>query len=1382
MRGTLFKKLTFLSAVFFLSLVFFILNPKESFADYKCKVSAGTCVPCTPDPSDPFDITKCNIGAICANPSEPTSQCGGVSLANCPDTDTELEGFTLLACAPAPTIPPPISPAIQPIPKAPVACNETRNDEFHSLRPYQASICNTDYQTGLYCGNSVYLTDTFTETKEGITTPSDPGTTLLSKNCVDHPELGVVVCDFGLNRLKTFSIDLHDLELPIMGNTEDVRNYTTSDYTKPESIDDLEKVNEYTSWYLNGVSNRAEYPYLSWDLQRVDWGIKDEHDLVDMSGPLNKLLPLRIQQRERINQVNNAVASIAKTATGIDQRHNQIVACTGKPRAVEILALFGFPNLDIELPIPCNRLNFWQSLVLAENRKRLTEFILPENQPPIEEDYADRPFVDYWKAYKEWRGNLCAKVPLPFGTILFCVNSPIQDIGIPSYVAEIFPYIPYSSTEDTLGKVRVEQNPQPIGQSDPIVVSNEIVSQAQANIYVPHMPENYQLADTLQQTFVPQDLPLDAPADETTTVGDEFCNVVQVKTNPGDNLFGNALNPQLSYDSTFSCQFGLPPKERTSACYDASKECHPVCEPDPIFGIPICHEECDSDARCYPTGYQSCSNSWGQQGCDTDYFCAEDCDPPQTAECRFTTLHSIPVYTETPYIDQVWSKLVAGPTSVFKRIFPKIGFDGPLSEIIDAPVAMTSSYTTTDPGTTVRAGTSASGVAAQLYFPHIGGIHEYFLECIQTALRPQELGRECGNFNTPESTSIAGTAILSFLVQNSTGGKYPQIENSGLDIHLTSNPKEIATYWRKTETAPQFGTPIGIGNAKGDADYTSPGIAMGRDGSAYTVWISQDTHSIFFRRRTSAGTWETQRTAYQSGNFLAHARIAVAANGDIFIIWHEDNQIRFATSSGDGSNWSGAASIGSVYGAQPSSIAAGPDGEMAIAYTDLTTVHAAVLGSNGFQNENASAGIPRGDGNAQPSITIAKGGIVVVAWRKVNGGLYVSTRSTTGVWSPVPIQTPKPAFGTISVNADTSGGLHLFWVTGSDHSAYYTYKAPGGPWIGTQLVENTGNFMANADGVASSGGRYYHGVAEEFLLNDPLPRIHYFLISGGGTGVGVTITPPGGGTPPAGQCALPTAADILTKISSWGLPAPHADFYNGARGYTQLRGQLNETKANWSALSMLAGEQYAKSHGFGSLQDYLTTAWLWFENGSGSYPNVYSINCNDNRSGFISATSAYCASSNFQIAGYQAAGKNYQTTYNQLYPGASNDTFRATINTVVQNSNLYAGTTSWKYQGSLDLLQYLQEVLQSGTVSQMAQTGNELVGFPNDQSGRKRQLLSLIAGKDPNMVAALNSGAVAGSLVTGLRGGGCVYGYICVTERQILSNMVYALWLLSCGQ
>ena len=99
------------------------------------------------------------------------------------------------------------------------------------------------------------------------------------------------------------------------------------------------------------------------------------------------------------------------------------------------------------------------------------------------------------------------------------------------------------------------------------------------------------------------------------------------------------------------------------------------------------------------------------------------------------------VVTETPKADEIWSRLVAGPSAIFKRIFPKVGEGGAILGILDMPAATKVTYSGTG---LVNAGNpeGRSGEAAELYFPHIGGISEYFLKGIQTILRPKGFGEQ----------------------------------------------------------------------------------------------------------------------------------------------------------------------------------------------------------------------------------------------------------------------------------------------------------------------------------------------------------------------------------------------------------------------------------------------------------------------------------------------------------------------------------------------------------------------------------------------------------------------------------------------------------------
>jgi hypothetical protein len=81
--------------------------------------------------------------------------------------------------------------------------------------------------------------------------------------------------------------------------------------------------------------------------------------------------------------------------------------------------------------------------------------------------------------------------------------------------------------------------------------------------------------------------------------------------------------------------------------------------------------------------------------------------------------------------------------------------------------------------------------------------------------------------------------------------------------------------------------------------------------------------------------------------------------------------------------------------------------------------------------------------------------------------------------------------------------------------------------------------------------------------------------------------------------------DILSLIKSYGLPPPTANSFNGANGYENLKEKLvSNPKAGWSAKALLDGERSFEQKG-GAVYRYLTTAWVWEENGAAGYSDVY---------------------------------------------------------------------------------------------------------------------------------------------------------------------------------
>lgn len=1267
------------------------------------------------------------------------------------------------------------APGINPIPQPTVDCTAVKNNEFHSLRPYQASVCNTNYTTALYCGNSIFLTDTFKVDESGDATPSAPGSSVVSLNCVDDTGDGVKRCDYVLNRTKTFSIDLRDIEIPIAGNTEDMRNYPNSAIPPKEAIYDGQKINEYVSWYLNGVPNAVEYGHI----QPIEGTVaqaspfpKNIGSQIDMSGPLNKLLPQRIQQELRGQQVKNAVSSKANTASGIDQRHDQIVGCTRKKLEQINYYIFNFTK-TVDITIPCNT-DFWDSLwngFLKESH-RLTEW--NGQLPPAEETYQNQTFLDYWQDYKEWRGNICVPITISSVKFLICVNPGITPFNTQPYIAQLFSLLPYTSTEDTIGRVEVEQAPLPLNQSDPITVQNEKVTQASEDIYVPHMAEDYQLAHSLQQTFVSQDLDLNAPADATTTVGDEFCNVVEVKSNPGDSVFGETLDPTLTYDAKFTCEFPL----------GSSGNCD-IPDPNDPTGIGVVA------GKCYPDGYSGCSLQGGS-GCGGGYKCGVGCDAPKVDECEFTTEHSIPVYTQTPYLDDIWAKLVAGPSSVFKHIFPKIGTDGVLSELLDAPSASSTTYTTTNLGTNISAANTRPGASAELYFPHLGGIHEYFLECIQTALRPQGQGRECGDFNTAISgVGLAGNVVGNFSI-NAPGSKLPQIRGINTTVNVTSNPNNQASFWTKDEQVDAFSASIGLGSARSNTDYgSSVGLTIS-NGIPYMAWM--DDNKIVMRKDTTGPLRLVYNYGNNSNDKLFIARIAVASNGKIFVIWNGPNgTVQYSVSNDtEGTSWSSVKDVlgDKNIGSSPPSIAAGDGGQVIVAFTKqgFKGIVAGIWNGSGFTKET----VANGNGFADPKVAIAPNGNTYVAWREANKGPHIAERGA-GTWTSTYLGTQGPQYGTPGLAADTNSGLHLFWVQ-VDKNAYYRYKPASAGWSTITKIPNT-TFIANGDISTTSGGAYAHAVAEEFITNNSLPRIKYFRIKTGATSGGpITGGPTGpvGPTPPVGGSCTLSDAQIRAQIASWLLPDPD----NGAQtAFNTIN--TKGSPANWSARSILAGERIASSKGFPVIQ-YLTGTWIWFESASG-YPNLYAINCDD-RGAIESQVSMYCDMNpgqvigprgqdfQFQIAGYQAmeSNKDYRGTFARLY---SPSELGQKLSEAASNSISNASKPGWKYQtgNGSGLLRFLNDI-SSATMNDLSTKGSTMVTNidaitdPNQKEAALRtQFFSLLAGKDPGMVAAFNSIAVSnGDLVGKLKNPNCNAYYCSPANRQRLSNYVYALWKLDC--
>ena len=731
-----------------------------------------------------------------------------------------------------------------------ISCNET-GGEFHTFRPYPKSPCDpVAHELAPFCGNTLNLTDGFGIEKHWTFTPpdsfawtywyssdtADPGCVtddegniscpIPEGECVPSSNDGYEICTFFIGGRKVeFFIFLEGAFLPIMGNTELVVHSGPPLPANTDTLTDAQKVNEYVSWYLNGITNNpTEYgipgclPYgtacdnpndcctghcalgflgytcslppsiISVPSDPDDIGVYQEYveKVVNYSGPLRKLLPHRIQRDIASSEVEDAYGSVNE---GANIRHNQLAGC--------VFNLLNNP-LDWGKVVECyhNSGASESQVRLADTSSSFMEDRDEDRLPPREEDFDSA--VDWVFAFRVWRGQICLLLPLPpgiFGDEIqlgFCFNNPF---ALDAY-SELFFHIPLSSTEDRIGLVDVVGagfRPMPISnnpnEGHRIIDSNvmDLFDDSRtpfSRLYFSHMQETSELADSLQKTYSAKNEPLVTAV--TNVQPPLWCDVSEVRSNPGDNLFPEPMRGVIEYSSEVDCRFVAydpdDPNPTGALCILAGASC---VDPADIVGETCCVNygsmDCDSslgefcggdcrsntwdigvflppydcggfdpadpDFSCQ-VGCLTCESASWSDNCPPGFQCArnDSCSPDDDAtlpveRCDTAVMISLETETKTPKADEVWSRLVAGEKGVFKKIFPKIELGSPIEAIWDIPAS--SPVTIWSPFLDSVGNPAAGRDIPELYFSHIGGIHQYFLKCVQTALRPKGFGEPC---------------------------------------------------------------------------------------------------------------------------------------------------------------------------------------------------------------------------------------------------------------------------------------------------------------------------------------------------------------------------------------------------------------------------------------------------------------------------------------------------------------------------------------------------------------------------------------------------------------------------------------------------------------
>ncbi len=595
--------------------------------------------------------------------------------------------------------------ASEPVPEFKIPCQEEDNPNFHSLRPYQAAPCGTGAEPkAYYCTNAI----TVIEPVPNHETSKEPG----------PKDVNIFMKE------KEYGVTISETQLPIYGNTELVKNYENT----TDSIDDATKLNEYLSWYLSGVNNKAEYAGVTAD------------QLINFSGPTQKLLPSMIQEAQRIETIKSSYTKTVGDKEvdfedladnpgnhGTDN-HNDVVVCEEGGVAVPCQGE-NTVNKQLKLKDWHNPLggfntayNFFLGLIdaLPDWAKGASGILLQNiageawnlRTPPL--PWADKngvPFksaVLYQKAYNEWKGKQCLILPI---VGLKCIDAhfgPIQLVN--NKWANLYQYVPLSNNSDINAKIEVE-GIQIEGVNGAEIGDHSYKISKQPVNWFPHTIGDSQNINSLSMTYTPKVCkdgvckPLKGEIDyDTVESGKENgkCSVLDVRSNPGDQLFTDKSELRFKVSSYYVTQL--------------------MCD-EPITG---CHTG--------PAGEEICP------------------DEP-IYKCHGAVRISVRSMLKNPFAEEIWNQSTAGSTSVFRKMFPKVEEGAPVECIANIPGVSKAVYkldaegfgqddlTIHDPAID----RNVPNTDARLYFPYIGSVYEYFLKGIQTALRPKGFGEPLVN-------------------------------------------------------------------------------------------------------------------------------------------------------------------------------------------------------------------------------------------------------------------------------------------------------------------------------------------------------------------------------------------------------------------------------------------------------------------------------------------------------------------------------------------------------------------------------------------------------------------------------------------------------------
>jgi hypothetical protein len=415
-------------------------------------------------------------------------------------------------------------------------------------------------------------------------------------------------------------------------------------------------------------------------------------------------------------------------------------------------------------------------------------------------------------------------------------------------------------------------------------------------------------------------------------------------------------------------------------------------------------------------------------------------------------------------------------------------------------------------------------------------------------------------------TNTGLSLITEIVLPGSNDTKFPHVAAANGRVHVSGNvTRSDAVYWTKAANAASFPDFTRIGDASGQSDFSNTSLTVAANGTVYYAWDDGPSRTIYMRTIDPAGNLGPTRVVDRGSAFPIAIEIAVATTNEIFVTWRDpDDTARLRRSSDGGASWTGRVRVsGDVVFASPLDLSAGPNGKVAITYTAGAAGRLQIYvgiwdsGTSSFAVQR----ITNADSDyADSSVTYAPDGKLYAAWRGVadsgnNAGVFYAQRQSDGSWPRSRIASGKVT-GSVNLNADEQGNLHLTWIAqpSGGNQLYYAFKPAIDAFRGPIASDNVGSIF-NPHGAASSDatGIYAHVTSEWFSGSKLYTR--YSLFQAQGANYGATPQIEGGAATVGGKTTAqvtftnPSGVNVATTQVRWRWNAAPTDAANDSSGW-----------------------------------------------------------------------------------------------------------------------------------------------------------------------------------------------------------------------------------------